>query len=129
MIYVYREVKADGTVLSSWYPISIPHPKTTDKKTVPILPNYTKGKHQQILTLTDGSKVFIYAKDSAECTKMIDAAKGIINPAKLDPKIMLKDGEINAVDGFEVKTVKLWEIHYYSQGMKRGTIPDWRKRI
>jgi hypothetical protein len=81
------------------------------------------------LTLTDNSKIIFNAKDKAEGMRMIAAAKTLIKPDKIDPKLPIKTNERLAAGVFEQRNVKLWEIHYYSKGWKKSVRPDWKKRI
>jgi Collagen triple helix repeat (20 copies) len=129
LVYIYREVKPNGTLDDSWYQISVPHPKTYTKANVPKLPNYIKGDWEYIVTLTDNSKIVVNGKDEAECKTIIEAAKSIVNSAKLDPKIPIKSAKRTAEDGFAVRNVRLYKIDYYSTGARKGAKPDWSKKV
>jgi hypothetical protein len=61
--------------------------------------------------------------------RMIAAAKLLIKTDKINVKLPIKTNERVAEEVFEQRNVKLWAIHYYSKGLKKGVKPDWKKKV
>lgn len=61
----------------SSYSLSIPHYNGAKS---PNIPTFNKGEHWGMLTLTDGSKLRVYASSRAECKRVINALDNYIIP-------------------------------------------------
>lgn len=107
--------KENGKIGRSRWSVSIPH---YNKGKEPInLPDYQKGSYFATLTLKDNSKLTINAKDKAECDKMIDAMKPMIDPKMVPDPYQVQYGERKG-QALSTKSVTATIAQFYSKGQK-----------
>ncbi len=127
LILSYQELKPDGTIGKDWYPITIPHPKSTAQTTTKLTPDYEKGNWQILLTLKDNSKVIINSKtEQGGIDFMNQQIKPLIDPSFLTAA-KIKTSHYPD-QGF--KQIKVTHKHtdYYATG-QRSLTPTWRKAV
>lgn len=84
---------------------------------------YLKGSRQGILTLSDNSKVIIYALNDAEIDRIFTRFRAGIQSAKLTGSF-IKTGAIKGLP-FETPQVRLRRIDFYATGQKRGPMTNY----
>ncbi|BCL34248.1 hypothetical protein [Nostoc sp. MS1] len=124
IIYVFREVRDDGTWGERMYPMTVPHPKSINPPEQRPLPDYKKGSWELILTLKDNTKVFINALSMEECQTMIDQVKPLIADAFLESSSQ-KIGQRKGQQLLEIK-VRIFKVDYFEKGTKNAK-PKWSK--
>ena len=124
LICLFVEKREDGTLAKDYYPITIPHPKTTTAPTASPLNDYKKGSWEGILTLKDNSKVFVNAFSKEEAENVIIQVKTILDP-KYTEGSFYKVGQRKGQPLKEIN-VKLVRVDYYAEGTKSQK-PTWVK--
>lgn len=85
---------------------------------------YWKGERQGLLTLSDNSKVIIYARDDEEIDRVFTRLLvGIREDMKED--LYIKKGEYNGPP-FSTRYVRLRRVDYYSTGQLRGPMDAYQ---
>lgn len=124
LIIQFGEELENNKIGAPHYPITIPHYKGTKLEAgkSPI-PSYIKGDWEQILVLSDNSKVTINAKDKEEADKVINSILPLIKPEFVVGNYQ-KGGFIRS--GEPLKQVKVIAKlgKYFPQGQKNA-LPDW----
>ena len=122
LIIVFKEKLANGTIGTSPYPLTIPHPIPDKPKSCPI-PDYQKGQWEGILVLKDNSKVIVNAISLEEADRILTVIKGIIYPAYLKGSYQ----KVGQRKGQALKTINVIgkNAFYFSQGIKNARQPDW----
>lgn len=112
---------------STYHSLAIPHPASTEKPKAPLLPAYTKGNWQGMITCTDNSKFIINCQSKAEAERMCGIAAQLIDSdyLELPPRIYIgeRKGQGVSVDPMIPAT-----IMYYETG-QQNLIPNWRVRL
>lgn len=112
---------------STYHSLAIPHPATTDKPTGALLPAYTKGNWQGMITCKDNSKFIINCESKREAERMCSIAAQLIdsNYLELPPRIYVgqRKGQGVSVDPMNPAT-----ILYYETG-QQNYVPNWRVRV
>jgi hypothetical protein len=127
IVISYREVKSDGTFGDDWYPIIVPHPKSTDEPKAKLTSNYDKGKWQILLKLKDNSKVIIHAKaEQAGIDFMNSQIKPLIDPVYLTTAKLVTSHFPDS--DFTEMTVTNKHVDYYATG-NRKMKPTWRTKV
>ncbi|MEH2222595.1 hypothetical protein [Nostoc sp.] len=124
LICLFVEKREDGTLAKDYYPITIPHPKSTTEPSTAPLDGYKKGSWEGILTLKDNSKVFVNAFSKEEAEQVITQAKTIIDD-KYTEGSFYKVGQRKGQPLKEIN-VKLVRVDYYAEGTKQKK-PTWIK--
>lgn len=122
LVVLCAEKKADGTLGSAKYVVTIPHYRYTSLTGFSPFPKLEKGSYQGILTLTDNSKVIIYAKSILEARSVLyNIYQNIQADHRLDfhPKV----GPIGNPN-FQEITVYPKYGKYFATGARK-TVPDW----
>jgi hypothetical protein len=127
LILSYRELRSDGTIGKDWYPITIPHPKSTVSTTARLTTNYRKGNWQILLILNDNSKVILNAFDELTgLAFMRTQLIPLIDPAYLT-KSKLKTAHFPD-SGFTELVVTHKNTDYFATG-QRKLKATWRARV
>ncbi len=115
---------------SKWC-LTIPHfqaSKSNIQQQLRLIPDYTKGQYQGVLTLKDNSKLIVYAKSINEAERFI---KKIVSSDLIDPKYIVNKTRIEndiklgrANGNFKEITVTPTAAKYFSTGQK-NLQPDW----
>ena len=120
--------KAKNENSNSRWSLGIPHFNATPKNLkskLKLIPDYTKGNYQGILTLKDNSKLIIYAKSINESENFIKkiVTSNLINSKYLDKNNY--DIKVGKIKG-NFKEVKVTPTYakYFSTGQK-NLQPDW----
>lgn len=84
---------------------------------------YWKGNRQGIVTLSDNSKIIIYARDDDEIDRVFNR---VLIDVRTDMKddLYTKRGDYNGPP-FSTRYVRLRRIDYYSTGQLRGPMDDY----
>ncbi len=111
----------------SYHSISIPHPKSINPVTTPLLPIYQKGSIQGMIVCEDNSKFIINCVSREEAERMCNLAIDLIDPNYLsqEPKIWITERK-----GYPIGEEQMYPstVCYYSTG-QQNLIPDWRRRV
>lgn len=127
IILSYREVLEDGTLGADWYPITIPHPVSTQPPTNALTGEYRKGNIQILLTLKDNTKVILLVKEKqAGLDFLNNQIKPLIDPAYLVGSKTKVAEYVNY--GFAEKLVRNKHVDYYPTG-NRKLKPQWRQQV
>ena len=123
LILVSQEVRPNGTLGNDYYPITIPHPKSTAKPKAKLTTEYQKGDWQGLLTLNDNSKSIVNCKSEAEAKRVIEEIKTLIDPAFLTESTI----KISYYPNNKFKQIRMrnYRADYYSKGLRKLK-PDWR---
>ncbi|BAZ49573.1 hypothetical protein NIES4103_21850 [Nostoc sp. NIES-4103] len=124
IIYVFREVRDDGTWGERMYPMCVPHPKSTNPPNQRPLPDYKKGSWELILTLKDNTKVFINAFSIDEAQNQINKITPLIADQFLENSFQ-KIGQRKGQQLLEIK-VRIFKVDYFEKGTK-NVKPTWSK--
>ena len=112
---------------STYHYLAIPHPASTEKPTKPLLPAYTKGNWQGMITCKDNSKFIINCNSQAEAERMCTLAIDLIDGdyLELPPRIYVgeRKGQGVSVDSMTPSTVS-----YFKTG-QQNFVPNWRVRV
>jgi hypothetical protein len=127
IIISYQEVKQDGTLGTDWYPITIPHPKSTNKPAGKLTPDYDKGSWQILLTLKDNTKVILNTKTEQGGKDFMDTR---IKPLIADEYLVgAKIKTAHFPDsGFKDMKVTNKHVDYYATG-NRKMQSTWRVKL
>ena len=102
---------------STYHYLAIPHPANTSKPTKALLPAYTKGNWQGMVTCRDNSKFIINCNTKAEAERMCGLAAQLIDSdyLELPPRIYVgeRKGQGVGVDSMTPST-----INYYKTGQQ-----------
>ena len=111
---------------NSRWSLCIPHlnPDLSTDEIKKIIPSYTKGNTQGILTLPDNSRIVIYGKDQKEVANFFNIiiSKKVIAPKYLENELPLKIGTINA--NYKEVAVIPESAKFFATGQKNLS-PDW----
>lgn len=111
----------------TYHSLSIPHPANTNKPKGQLLPAYTKGNWQGIITCIDNSKFIINCQTQAEAERMCSIAAQLIdnNYLELPPRIYVgeRKGQAVSVDSMTPSTIEFFETG------QQNLIPNWRVRV
>jgi len=114
-------------ITRSYHNIAIPHPKSINPVTTPLLPSYQKGSIQGMVVCEDNSKFIINCVSREEAERMCNIAIGLIDPNYLNenPKVWITERK-----GYPIGEEQMHPstVCYYSTG-QQNLMPDWRRRV
>jgi hypothetical protein len=119
IIYVFRERREDGSIGSSSYPLTIPHPSKSTINSPPKIQDYEKGNTEGILTLKDNSKIILHCKDHQTAQQLIDEILPLI-AEEYREGYSFKIGSRGGSTKFSEIKVTARFADYYQEGAKGG---------
>ncbi|WP_088242338.1 hypothetical protein [Calothrix rhizosoleniae] len=126
LIIQFGEDLGNNKIGAPCYPITIPHYKG-EKLTQSPVPAYTKGSWEEILVLTDNSKVTVNALNDKEANKVINAILPLIKP-EFATGSYRKGGFIRGGEPIKESKVIPKLAKYFSTGQKKN-LPDWIAKL
>ena len=126
LIIQFGEDLGNNKIGAPCYPITIPHYKG-EKLTQSPVPPYTKGSWEEILVLTDNSKVTVNALNDKEADKVINAILPLIKP-EFATGSYRKGGFIRGGEPIKESKVIPKLAKYFSTGQKKN-LPDWIAKL
>ena len=132
LVVVFKPKNENNTKgKKSRWSLTIPHFNASIsnvERQLRLIPDYTKGQYQGVLTLKDNSKLIVYAKSINEAERFI---KKIVSSNLIDPKYIVNKTRIEndiklgrANGNFKEITVTPTSAKYFSTGQK-NLQPDW----
>ena len=122
-----QEAKDAGSGSASKWEIIIPHPRTdilgwSFEKLAQYFPDYYRGAHAAIATLTDGSKMMCRARSKSEARTYLSRMMGLVQEG------MRSNNDFVYTENAKFKTVRVTcrGIAYYKTGRKEGEKPSYR---
>jgi cell division septum initiation protein DivIVA len=115
-IYVYKELRGDGTIGNDPYAITVPHCALTTAPGAAILPEYQKGNYQGVLFLKDNSKLVVNCVSEVECQRVIDKLSKVIKSDYLTGSTTTI-GKHKGRPFKEIRVKAQW-LHFFPTGAK-----------
>ncbi|WP_156119854.1 hypothetical protein [Leptolyngbya sp. KIOST-1] len=128
LVVLYAEIKKDGSLGQSRWPLTIPWFNASLRSELKRrLPSYNKGQWQGMLTLNDNSKILVHARTKTEAESTINTLARIIVSEQRPKPIAIVTGERQGTALKKVSVVPT-VAHFYPTGQKNMK-PAWTEKI